>query len=301
MSKRKKSNRAEKEEKNNWRWQLQHRITTLSELEKWVNLTAEEKKAVQYSPGRLKMAITPHFAALMDKNDPECPIRRQAVPSLDEFKTGIHEMADPCGEEHDMVAPGLVHRYPDRVLLLVTDACAMYCRHCTRRRVVGASEEALSEGKLEEALEYIRQNKKIRDVLISGGDPLLLSDAKLDSLLKNLRSINHIEIIRIGTRVPVALPQRITKELVSVLKSYHPLFMSIHFNHPKEISPETAEACAMLADAGIPLGSQTVLLKGINDKPAVMMKLVHELLKDKSKALLPLPVRPCFGHGTFQD
>jgi lysine 2,3-aminomutase len=275
--------RTEKEEKNSWRWQLQHRITTLGELEKWVNLTAEEKKAVRYSPGRLKMAITPHFAALMDKNDPECPIRRQAVPSLDEFKTGIHEMADPCGEELDMVVPGLVHRYPDRVLLLVSDACAMYCRHCTRRRIVGTSEEALSEGKLEEALEYIRQNKKIRDVLVSGGDPLLLSDAKLDSLLRSLRSINHVEVIRIGTRVPVALPQRVTKELVSVLKSYHPLFMSVHFNHPKEISPETADSCALLVDAGIPLGSQTVLLKGINDRPAVMTKLVHELLKIRVK------------------
>jgi len=271
--------RGEKEDKNNWCWQLQHRITTLSELEKWINLTVEEKKAVQYSAGRLKMAITPHFAGLMDKNDPDCPIRRQAVPSLEEFKTSIHDLADPCGEEHDMVAPGLVHRYPDRVLLLVTDACAMYCRHCTRRRIVGSSEQALGEDKLEEALEYIRQNKKIRDVLISGGDALLLSDVKLDSLLKSLRSISHIEIIRIGTRVPVTLPQRITKELVAVLRKYHPLFMSIHVNHPRELSPEVAEACGMLSDAGIPLGSQTVLLKGINDRPALMMKLVHELLK----------------------
>ncbi len=271
--------RSEKDEKNNWHWQLQHRITTLNELEKWVNLTPEEKKAVQYSSGRLRMAITPHFAALMDKNDADCPIRRQAVPSLDEFKTSVHELADPCGEEQDMVVPGLVHRYPDRVLLLVTDACAMYCRHCTRRRIVGSSEENLSETKLEAALEYIRQNKKIRDVLISGGDALLLSDSKLDSLLKSLRSINHIEIIRIGTRVPVTLPQRVTKELVAVLKSHHPLFISIHVNHPRELSPEVANACAMLSDAGIPLGSQTVLLKGINDKPAVMMKLMHELLK----------------------
>ena len=271
--------RVEKEEKNNWRWQLQHRITTLGELEKWINLTVEEKRAVQYSPGRLKMAITPHFAGLMDKNDPDCPVRRQAVPLPDEFKTSIHELADPCGEEHDMVVPGLVHRYPDRVLLLVTDACAMYCRHCTRRRIVGGSEESLSDTRLEDALEYIRQNKKIRDVLISGGDALLLSDARLDSLLKSLRSISHIEIIRIGTRVPVSLPQRITTELVAVLKSHHPLFMSIHVNHPKELSPETVVACGMLADAGIPLGSQTVLLKGINDKPAIMMKLMHELLK----------------------
>jgi len=271
----------DKDKKGNWLWQLHNRITTLAELEQWVNLTVEEKRAVQYSPGRLKMAITPHFAGLMDKNDPDCPVRRQAVPSLDEFKTSIHELADPCGEEQDMVVPGLVHRYPDRVLLLVTDACAMYCRHCTRRRIVGSSEEPLGERKLEDAIEYIRKNDKIRDVLISGGDALLLSDSKLGSLLKSLRSISHIEIIRIGTRVPITLPQRITKELVTVLKSYHPLFMSIHINHPKELSPEAKEALGMLADAGIPLGSQTVLLKGINDKPAVMMELVHELLKNR--------------------
>jgi lysine 2,3-aminomutase len=271
----------DKANKGNWLWQLHNRITTLAELEKWVNLTVEEKRAVQYSSGRLKMAITPHFAALMDKNDPDCPVRRQAVPSPEEFKTSIHELADPCGEEQDMAVPGLVHRYPDRVLLLVTDACAMYCRHCTRRRIVGSSEEPLSEKKLEDAVEYIRKNDKIRDVLISGGDALLLSDSKLNSLLKSLRSIRHIEIIRIGTRVPIALPQRITKELVAVLKSYHPLFMSIHINHPKELSPEAKQALGMLADAGIPLGSQTVLLKGINDKPAVMMELVHELLKNR--------------------
>jgi len=268
-----------KEEKHNWQWQLRNRITTLGELENWVHLTVEEKRAIQYSSGRLKMAITPHYAGLMDKNDPECPVRKQAVPSLDEFKTSIHELSDPCGEEHDTVAPGLVHRYPDRVLLLVTDACAMYCRHCTRRRIVGSSEGALNDAQLERSLDYIRQDKKIRDILISGGDALLLPDAKLDSLLSRLRAIEHIEMLRIGTRVPVTLPQRITPDLIAVLKKYHPLYMSIHFNHPKEISPETRKACQDLADAGIPLGSQTVLLKGINDKPSVMIRLVHELLK----------------------
>ncbi|MHB9155106.1 MAG: KamA family radical SAM protein [Endomicrobiales bacterium] len=273
------SQREEREEKNNWRWQLRHRITSLDELEQWLDLTDEEKRAIQYSAGRLKMAITPHYAGLMDKDDPNCPVRRQAIPSLDEFKTGANDLADPCGEEHDTVAPGLVHRYPDRVLLLVTDACAMYCRHCTRRRIVGASEGTLTDAQLEGAFEYIRKNKKIRDVLISGGDALLLSDAKLDALLTRLRQIEHVEIIRIGTRVPVTLPQRINSGLVSVLRKHHPLFMSIHFNHPREISPETREACQMLADAGIPLGSQTVLLKGINDKPSIMTKLMHELLK----------------------
>jgi lysine 2,3-aminomutase len=267
------------QDEKDWKWQLRQRIRTLPELEKWVNLTVEEKRAVQYSTGRLAMAITPHFAGLMDKNDPECPVRRQAVPSLDEFKTGIHDLADPCGEERDTVVPGLVHRYPDRVLLLVTDACAMYCRHCTRRRLVGTAEGTLTRTQLQAALEYIRQNRRIRDVLISGGDPLLLSEAKLEYVLASLRAIGHVEIVRIGTRVPVTLPQRVTPELVAVLKKYHPLYMSIHFNHPKEISPETKQACQLLADAGIPLGSQTVLLKGINDKPTTMLKLTQELLK----------------------
>jgi len=270
---------AEKEDIANWRWQLRNRIATLGELEKWVNLTDEEKKAVQYSSGRLKMAITPHYAGLMDKNDSECPLRRQAIPSMEEFKTGANELQDPCGEEHDTVAPGLVHRYPDRVLLLVTDACAMYCRHCTRRRIVGASESTLAEEQLEQALDYIRQHKKVRDVLISGGDAFLLTDDRLDNLLGRLRAINHVEIIRIGTRVPVTLPQRITPELIAVLRKYHPLYISIHFNHAREISPETRDACRLLADAGIPLGSQTVLLKGINDRPGVMMRLVQALLK----------------------
>lgn len=284
------------EDRDDWKWQLRHRITTLSELEKWVNLTVEEKRAIQYSSGRLKMAITPHFAGLMDKNDPDCPVRRQAVPSLDEFKTNVNELADPCGEENDTVAPGLVHRYPDRVLLLVTDACAMYCRHCTRRRIVGTDEGTLSNTQLDQALEYIKQNRKIRDVLISGGDPLLLSDSKLDSLLGKLRAIEHIEIIRIGTRVPVTLPQRINLELVGVLRKYQPLFLSVHFNHPKELSERTKNVCKLLADAGVPLGSQTVLLKGVNDKPAVMMKLMHELLKVRVR---PYYLYQCdLAHGT---
>jgi lysine 2,3-aminomutase len=290
--------RSPEEDRNDWRWQLRHRITTLAELEKWINLTVEEKRSIQYSAARLKMAITPHFAGLMDRTDPECPIRRQAVPSLDEFKTGIHELADPCGEEHDTAAPGLVHRYPDRVLLLVTDACAMYCRHCTRRRVVGATEDALSDDELEQALEYIRQHRKVRDVLVSGGDALLLSDAKLDNLLSKLRSIEHVEMIRIGTRVPVTLPQRITPDLIGMLRKHHPLYMSIHCNHPREISPETVRACRMLADAGFPLGSQTVLLKGINDKAAVMMKLMHELLKIRVRPyyLYQCDLAPGTGH-----
>lgn len=262
-----------------WKMQLKNRITTLEEAEKVINLTVSEKRAIGYSRGRLKMAITPYFASLMDKNDPNCPIRKQAIPSVEEFQTSVNELFDPCGEERDTVVPGLVHRYPDRVLLLITDACAMYCRHCTRRRIVGSAEGTMTDENLERALDYIRNKKEIRDVLISGGDPLILTNNRLDEILAKIRKIPHIEIIRIGTRVPVVMPQRITQGLCAVLKKYHPLFMSIHFNHPKEITAEVTTACAMLADAGIPLGSQTVLLKGINDKPALMIDLMHKLLK----------------------
>jgi len=263
---------------SDWKYQLKNRITTLEAIEKYVNLTVSEKRAIGYSRGRLKMAITPYFASLIDRNNPNCPIRRQAIPQVEEFKTSIHELQDPCGEEHHTVAPGLVHRYPDRVLLLVTDACAMYCRHCTRRRIVGSSEAVLTDEDFEKALDYIKSHKEIRDVLISGGDPLLLPDERLDKILSKIRAIPHIQIVRIGTRAPVTLPQRITPSLVNILKKYHPLFMSIHFNHPKEITDEVKTACSLLADAGIPLGSQTVLLKGINDKPSVMMELMHKLL-----------------------
>ncbi|MDI6757567.1 MAG: KamA family radical SAM protein, partial [Endomicrobiia bacterium] len=261
-----------------WKEQLKKRITSLEDVAKYVNLTVSEKRAIGYSKGRLKMAITPYFAGLMDKNNPNCPIRKQAIPSVEEFQTSVHELSDPCGEEHDTVAPGLVHRYPDRVLFLVTDACAMYCRHCTRRRIVGSSEAALTDENLEAAAAYIGAHKEIRDVLISGGDPLLLPDERLDEILTKLRAIPHVEIIRIGTRAPVTIPQRITANLCDTLKKHHPIFMSLHFNHPKEITPDVRAACSMLADAGIPLGSQTVLLKGINDKPAAMSELMQKLL-----------------------
>jgi len=275
-----------------WKQQLRNRITTIEQLGKIVNLTVEEKRALQYINQKIesntyksesvqyfRMAITPYFASLIDKNDFYCPIRRQCIPLLDEFKTSINELNDPCGEEKDSVIPELVHRYPDRVLLIVTDMCATYCRHCTRRRIVGSSEAVMSEKNFELTVKYISENTKIRDVLLSGGDPLLLPDTRLDFFIKKLREIKTVEIIRIGTRVPVTLPQRITYELCEILKQYHPLYMNIHFNHYKEITDETAKACNMLSDAGIPLGSQTVLLKNINDKPNVMMKLMHELLK----------------------
>lgn len=263
-----------------WRWQMRNRITNLEQVSQVVNLTPEEKEGIQNAKGRMAMAITPYWATLLDPDDPNCPIRRQSIPTQNEFHISPYEMADPCGEDTDSPAPHLVHRYPDRVLLLSTESCAMYCRHCTRRRLVGQEEKAdNSLNRWDAAIEYIRSNKKIRDVLISGGDPLTLEDEVLEELIKKLRSIPHLEFLRLGTRVPVTLPQRITSKLVSMLKKYSPVWISIHFNHPKEITRRTKIACEMLADAGIPLGSQTVLLKGINDRPSIMRRLVHELLK----------------------
>lgn len=271
----------EKEEAKwqSWRWQFQNRVTTLENLEKWINLSVEEKRAINYVTERFPMAISPHFLSLLDKDDPECPLRQQVIPSLEELRIGPHDLVDPCGEDKDMIVPGLVHRYPDRVVILINSICATYCRFCTRRRLVGKREKYLSKEDLEPIYEYLKKNEKIRDVLISGGDVLLLPDEKLEEVLKNLRAISHLEILRLGTRLPVTLPQRITPQLCQILEKYHPLYINIHFNHPKEISPETKFACQLLVDHGIPLGSQTVLLKGINDTPKIMTRLMHELLK----------------------
>ena len=270
---------ATEEEWEDWRWQLKHRVTRAEQLKLILNLSQEEIAAIEASKGRMATAITPYFAKLMDRNDSNCPIRRQAIPTLEEFHFSPHDLNDPCAEDENSPVHGLVHRYPDRVLLLVTDKCAVYCRYCTRRRMVGSSEKCITEEKLDEAVAYIQATKKVRDVLISGGDPLLFEDDHLEGILSKVRKIPHVEIIRIGTRVPVTLPQRITQTLTSMLKKYHPLWISIHFSHPKEITKEVRRACAMLAEAGIPLGSQTVLLRKINDRPVVMKRLMHELLK----------------------
>jgi lysine 2,3-aminomutase len=264
---------------NDWRWQLRHRITTYEQLKEILDLTPEEIEGIKHSKGRLALAVTPYFASLMDPNNPNCPIRRQAIPRIEEFHLSKNDMVDPCGEDKDSPVPGLVHRYPDRVLLLVTDQCAVYCRYCTRRRLVGSNERSITQGNFEEVLKYLKSHRKVRDVLLSGGDPLLLENERLEEILSRLRALPHIELLRIGTRVPVTLPQRITGGLVRMLKKYHPLMISIHFTHPKEITEAVRRACNELADGGIPLGSQTVLLKGINDKPYIMKKLVQELLK----------------------
>jgi lysine 2,3-aminomutase len=262
-----------------WQWQLEHRITRLEQLREILQLTEEEEKGIRGSRGRLSMAITPYFTSLLDPQRPNCPLRRQCVPTLREFYISPYDMIDPCGEDKDSPIPGIVHRYPDRVLLLVTDQCAAYCRHCTRRRLIDPKEHIISPDKLQPAYDYIRSNRKIRDVLVSGGDPLMLTDEVLENIISNIRQIPHVEFLRLGTRLPVTLPQRITEDLIQMLKKYSPIWISIHFNHPKEITKRTKKACDMLADNGIPLGSQTVLLKGVNDRPYIMKKLMHELLK----------------------
>jgi len=264
---------------NDWRWQLRHRVTKLEQLQEILQLIPEEIEGIKQSKGRLALAVTPYFVSIMDSSNPNCPIRRQAIPRIEECHLSKNDMVDPCGEDKNSPVSGLVHRYPDRVLLLVTDQCATYCRYCTRRRLVGSNERAITQGNFEEVLKYLKTHKKVRDVLLSGGDPLLLENERLEEILSRLRMIPHIELLRIGTRAPVTLPQRITVGLVRMLKKYHPLMISIHFTHPKEITDAVRRACNELADGGIPLGSQTVLLKGINDKPYVMKKLFHELLK----------------------
>lgn len=260
------------------KWQLRNRIDSLSDLETRINLTDEERAGVLLAGTKLAMAITPHFFNLIDKNDPNCPIRRQVIPRIEEAWTAPEELADPCGEDSHMPVPGLVHRYPDRVLFLVTDRCASYCRYCTRSRVVSGVGEQQLETQWEAAFQYLEKHTEVRDVLLSGGDPLLFSDAKLDKILTRLRAIPHIQFLRIGSRIPIFLPQRITPELCAMLKKHHPLFISIHANHPKELTTEVRDGLARLAEAGIPLGNQSVLLRGVNDSPEIQKALVHKLL-----------------------
>jgi lysine 2,3-aminomutase len=243
------------------KWQLRNRINSLKEIESRLSLTQEERAGIILSGTKLAMSITPHFFNLIDKDDPFCPIRRQVIPRIEETWDDPLELSDPCGEDSHMPVPGLVHRYPDRVLFLLTDRCASYCRYCTRSRVVSGVGEQQLETQWEAAFEYLEQTPQVRDVLLSGGDPLLFSDSRLEQVLSRLAAIKHIQFIRIGTRIPIFLPQRITTSLCEMLKKYHPLFISVHVNHPKELSIEVKEALIRLADAGIPLGNQSVLLK----------------------------------------
>ena len=264
---------------NDWKWQVRNRVETLEDLKKYLTLTKEEEEGISESLKTLRMAITPYYLTLIDPENPYCPVRRQAVPSIQELYRSPADLLDPLHEDEDSPVPGLTHRYPDRVLLLITDQCSMYCRHCTRRRFAGQSDSIMPSERIEKALEYIEKTPEVRDVLLSGGDALLVSDDRLEYIIKRLRAIEHVEIIRIGSRTPVVMPQRITPELCAMLKKYHPVWLNTHFNHPNEITPESSRACAMLADAGVPLGNQSVLLRGVNDCTHVMKRLVHGLVK----------------------
>lgn len=267
------------EQWNDWKWQVKNRIETLDQLKKCIKLTPEEEEGVKKSLATLRMAITPYYMSLIDPDNPNCPIRKQAIPTGAETHQSAADLLDPLHEDEDSPVPGLTHRYPDRVLLLITDMCSMYCRHCTRRRFAGQKDDESPVDNIQRAIDYIAGTPQVRDVLLSGGDALMVSDAKLESIIKRLRVIPHVEIIRIGSRTPVVCPQRITDKLVEMLKKYHPIWLNTHFNHPNEVTPEAIEACAKLANAGIPLGNQSVLLRGVNDCVHIMMRLVHLLVK----------------------
>lgn len=271
------------EEWNDWKWQLRNVIRDVATLKKVISMTDEEENGLNNSLRQYRMAITPYYAALMDPNYSRCPVRLQAVPRAEETDVDISDLDDPLHEDVDSPVKGLTHRYPDRVLFLLTNVCSMYCRHCTRRRIIGFTDTHLPKADIDKAVAYIESRKEIRDVLISGGDPLTLGENELEYVLKKVRAIKHVEIIRIGSRTPVVMPQRITDELVAMLKKYQPFYLNTHFNHPKEITLEAKTACERLADGGIPLGNQSVLLRDVNDCPQIMKKLVHELLMIRVK------------------
>jgi lysine 2,3-aminomutase len=285
---------------NDWRWQSRHRVTKLAQLERMLQLSGDERAALVQAASMLPVGITPYYLSLCSPDDPQEPLRRTVIPVTGEFVRMPGEADDPLGEDHDMAAPGLVHRYPDRVLLLALDFCSTYCRYCTRSRVVGHGEISPDEKRLEAAFDYIARTPTIRDVLISGGDPLAMADHRLDWLLGRLRQIPHLEFIRLGTKMPAVLPQRITPELVRMLRKHHPFWMSIHFMHPAECTPEAYRACARLADAGIPLGSQTVLTKGVNDDVETMKQLVHHLLRMRVKPYYLYQCDPISGSSHFR-
>jgi lysine 2,3-aminomutase len=262
----------------NWRWQLSHRLNTADEIGQVIPLSESERKALN-APNLFRVDITPYFISLIDPDDPDDPIRKQVIPTAAEMVPFTAMMEDSLAEDRHSPVPGLVHRYPDRVLMLVTTQCASYCRYCTRSRIVGDPSATFSRSEFELQLEYIRRTPQIRDVLLSGGDPLVLAPKILEEILSRLREIEHVEILRIGTRVPVFLPMRITDELCDMLQKYHPLWMNIHVNTPNEITQELAEACDKLTRAGIPLGNQAVLLAGVNDNVDVQRQLVHDLVR----------------------
>ena len=262
---------------NDWHWQVSHRISDVDTLKKYLPLSLEEEDGARKALETFRMAITPYYLTLIDPNDPNDPVRKQAVPTCEEAYRSPEDLLDPLEEDGDSPVPGLTHRYPDRVLFLITDQCSMYCRHCTRRRMAGQKDEARTRQQIDNGIEYIRNTPAVRDVLLSGGDAMLMSDNRLEYILSELRKIDHVEIIRIGTRTPVVMPQRITPEFCEMVRKYHPVWLNTHFNHPNEITPDSKRATALLADSGVQLGNQSVLLRGVNDCVHVMRKLVNGL------------------------
>jgi len=287
---------------NDWHWQLRNRIMDLAHLERLIHLSPDEREAIQRHRSTMPVSITPYYASLIDPENPLQPLRRAVVMVKNEYVISPDESIDPLSEDEDSPVPGLVHRYPDRALFLTTGSCAVHCRYCTRSRLVGntKAEHRFNIENWEKALTYLENHHEVRDVILSGGDPLTLGNSRLEWLLRRLRRIPHLEIIRIGTKIPVVLPQRINGSLLTLLKQFHPLWMSIHFTHPDELTPETAEACNRLADAGIPLGSQTVLLKGINDNVETCKRLFQGLMKIRVKPYYLYQCDPVQGTGHFR-
>jgi len=288
---------------NDWNWQLHNRITTAAQFETMFQLSVDERSALGQGESSLPVAITPYYASLVHGKDSTNPVRRCVIPTSAEQVYSLWESNDPLSEENHSPVPGIVHRYPDRVLFLATNFCSTYCRYCTRSRMVGDHDchgSPIGRSQWQGAIDYIASHPAVRDVLISGGDPLTLKDEDLDWLLGSVRAIPHVEIVRLGTKIPAVLPQRITPGLVKMLRRHHPLLMSLHFAHPDELTPETRAACELLADAGIPLGSQTVLLAGINDDPAILKQLYHGLLKARVRPYYLYQCDPILGSSHFR-
>lgn len=286
---------------NDWHWQVANAVRNAEDMEKvGIALTEQERAGIDTALGTFRMAVTPYYLSLINFADAHDPIRRQAIPSAEELNFAPYEDEDPLCEDVYSPCPGLTHRYPDRVLFLVTSVCSMYCRHCTRRRFTGQNDSGITKEQIDTCVAYIREHTEVRDVLISGGDSFMLEDEKLEYILASVREIPHVEVIRLGTRMPAVCPQRVTPELCAMLKKYHPLWVNVHFNHPNEITPESAKACAMLADAGIPLGNQSVLLAGVNDCVFVMKKLVNELVRIRVRPYYIYVCDPSLGLSHFR-
>ncbi|MCK4377504.1 MAG: lysine 2,3-aminomutase [Actinomycetia bacterium] len=267
------------EQWRDWKWQMQNRIKSVDQLMDIVELTHEEIEGINASLKKFRMAITPYYAMLMDPHNPECPVRKQAIPSPLELIPSPTDMIDPLAEDRDSPVPRITHRYPDRVLFLITDVCGSYCRHCTRRRYAGKTDKVATDREMDVAMDYISNTPAVRDVLLSGGDPLTISDERLEEVLIKLRKIDHVEIIRIGSRLPCTLPYRITDELCNMLRKYNPIYLNTHFNHPKEFTDDSIYALSKLVDSGIPVGNQTVLLRGVNDNISIMKNLCLDLMQ----------------------